>query len=121
MRFLAVYVREAHPIDGLLPERLNRAWLMDSPERRLLVEDPQSLGERVRLARECARALELGFPVAVDGLDDAVNAAYAAWPDRLYLIGRGGRVAYRGGKGPMGFLPDELEAAIEVELAASAR
>jgi Iodothyronine deiodinase len=55
------------------------------------------------------------MPVLIDGLDDAVARAYGAWPDRLYLIGRDGRIAFQGGEGPFGFKPDELEAAIESE------
>ena len=38
---------------------------------------------------------------------------YYALPDRLYLIGRDGHVAYRGGPGPFGFVAAELEHAIE--------
>jgi hypothetical protein len=37
--------------------------------------------------------------------------------DRLYLVGRDGRIAFQGGEGPFGFKPEELGAAIEVELA----
>ena len=33
------------------------------------------------------------------------------------LIGKDGKVAYRGDPGPGGFRPDELEAAIDEELA----
>ena len=36
--------------------------------------------------------------------------------DRLYLVGRDGRIAYRGGEGPFGFKPNELGAAIEHHL-----
>lgn len=56
----------------------------------------------------------------VDRLDDAVNLRYGGWPDRLYLIGRDGRVAYAGGKGPMQFKPDEWELAIRRALASTA-
>lgn len=110
-------MREAHPIDGVLPERQRGTWLMGSPDRKLLIEDPLTLEERTAVARECETSLEFGFPVVVDDLDDAVNRAYAAWPDRLYLVDRDGAIVYRGGKGPMGFKPNELEAVIQ-ELAA---
>jgi len=61
----------------------------------------------------CRTKLELEeLPTLVDDVDDAVNAAYAAWPDRLYLVDVDGRIAYHGGRGPFGFAPDELEAAI---------
>ncbi len=53
----------------------------------------------------------------VDGVDDVANQAYAGWPDRLYLVGKAGKIAYAGGRGPFGFKPDELEAAITGELA----
>jgi hypothetical protein len=49
----------------------------------------------------------------VDGMDDAVARAWAAVPERLYLIDTEGRVAYKGGMGPMFFRPAEWEAAIE--------
>jgi hypothetical protein len=45
---------------------------------------------------------------------------YMGWPDRLYLIGKDGRIAWKGDPGPAGFKPQQLEAAIQKELAASA-
>jgi hypothetical protein len=56
------------------------------------------------------------MPMVVDGVDNAVASAYGGWPDRLYLVGRDGRIAFQGGEGPFGFKPDELERAIEREL-----
>jgi len=53
----------------------------------------------------------LGVPTLVDDLDDAVARAYGGWPDRLYLIGRDGRVAFQGDEGPFGFKPELLEQA----------
>jgi hypothetical protein len=52
-------------------------------------------------------------------MDDAVNIAYAAWPDRLYLIGLEGEVVYAGGIGPFGFKPTDLEQAMDEYLAAA--
>ena len=105
---MTVYIHEDHPLDGILPERQSGTWLMGSPERKLLVEDPLTYDERLALARTCASDMELGFPMVVDELDDAVNKAYAAWPERLYLIDLDGTVVYKGGKGPMDFKPEEL-------------
>jgi hypothetical protein len=53
----------------------------------------------------------------IDGIDNAVADVYGGWPDRLYLIGADGRIAYQGGEGPFGFKPEELEQAIEQHLA----
>jgi hypothetical protein len=59
------------------------------------------------------------MPMVVDGVDNAVASAYGGWPDRLYLVGRDGRIAFQGGEGPFGFKADELERAIERELSQS--
>jgi type I thyroxine 5'-deiodinase len=58
--------------------------------------------------------------IVVDGVDNAVASAYGGWPDRLYLIRRGGGIAFQGGEGPFGFKPEELERAIEHEAARAA-
>ncbi len=57
------------------------------------------------------------IPAVGDRVDDEVNQAYAAWPDRLYLVGKDGRIVYAGGQGPFGFSPEELERAIAREVA----
>lgn len=59
---------------------------------------------------------EIGFemPALLDLVDDAVSKAYASHPDRLYLIGKDGKVAYAGDRGPMGFKPEQLQQAILV-------
>ena len=56
------------------------------------------------------------IPALIDRMDDRVNKAYGAQPDRLYLIGKDGNIAFAGDRGPMGFEPDELEKAIKAEL-----
>ena len=82
-----------------------------------IVEDPINLNERKGVAQVCMSKLDLEpIPALVDDMQDTANNAYDAWPDRLFLIGRDGRVAYHGGRGPFGFSPDELESAIKAEL-----
>ena len=49
----------------------------------------------------------------IDGMDNAVANAYGGLPDRLYLIGRGGRIEFQGDLGPEGFRPEALAAAID--------
>lgn len=63
--------------------------------------------------------MALEMPAVVDEMDDAVTKNYAAMPERLFLIGPDGKVAYRGGMGPMFFRPKEWEAAIEGYLGAT--
>ena len=79
--------------------------------------EPTTSEERLAVATSCAVGLKMEMPMAVDGLDNAVASTYGGWPDRLYLVGRDGRIAYQGGDGPFGFKPAELEEAIETLLA----
>lgn len=102
--FLMVYIREAHPSD---------AWQVSSNERDGVVHrSPRDLAERSDLARTCVAELDVGFTAVVDGLDEATDEAYTAWPERIYLVGSDGRVLYKSLPGPFGFEPDELEAAL---------
>jgi hypothetical protein len=106
--FILVYVREAHPEDG---------WVLTANrDAGIAVVDPASPAARLEVARTCAVRLRPPFPVAVDELDDRVALAYGGWPERLYLVGRDGRIAYQGGPGPDEFRPEELADAIEAEL-----
>ena len=106
--FFVVYIREAHPEDG---------WVLeDNRDEGIAVADPVSLGERAAAADACALRLATRIPILLDDVDDAVASAYGGWPDRLYLVGRDGRVAFQGGRGPDGFQPAELAHAIATEL-----
>ncbi len=103
-----MYIREVHALDGRSP--LGGGGMP-------IVEDPVTLDERNEVAKVCMTRLALEpIPALVDGMDDAVSKAYSAFPDRMYLVGRDGNIAYRGGPGPMGFDPEELEAAIRKQL-----
>jgi hypothetical protein len=106
--FLVVYIKEAHPEDGWVLN-VNRA-------EEIAVRDPVSEEERASVAGACAVRLEIRMPVVIDALDNEVARQYGGWPDRLYLIGRDGRLAFQGEEGPFGFRPEELEAAIQAEL-----
>jgi hypothetical protein len=63
--------------------------------------------------------LKYRVPVAIDGIENAADKAYAAWPERIYVIGAGGRIVYKGGMGPFGFKPEEAEKSLAEHLAAS--
>ena len=65
--------------------------------------------------------LELSIPTLIDDLVNSTDEKYYALPDRLYLVGRDGRIAYRGGPGPFGFVAAELEQAVERYLADESR
>ena len=42
-------------------------------------------------------------------MKDTVNQLYHGWPERLYVIGTDKRIVYKGGVGPFGFKPIEVE------------
>jgi hypothetical protein len=63
--------------------------------------------ERVEVGEACMVKLALEPPALVDEMDDAVARAYAGMPERLYLVGTDGRVAYKGRMAPMFFRPEE--------------
>lgn len=114
LQFLSIYIREAHPVDGWWFGKGPISWLMKAYSSRAAqdVYDPTTMEERRSVAGRCQETLQYGIPTLVDEMDDAVNKAYAAWPTRLYLVDLDGRVAYAAEKGPFGFKPPELEAAI---------
>jgi alkylhydroperoxidase family enzyme len=106
--FLAVYVREAHPTDG---------WRMGSNDHDgMSFAQPRDFAERSTLANRCYVKLKMNMPLLVDEMDDRVGHAYSGMPARLYVIDRDGKVAYKGGRGPFGFKPDEMEQSLAMLL-----
>ena len=77
---------------------------------------PRTQAERVVAAQQCCGTLEMAMPMVVDAMDDRVGHAYSGMPDRLYVIDRDGRVAYKGGRGPFGLKPGEMEQALAMLL-----
>ena len=77
--------------------------------------------ERYGVASKCVVDLGLDMiPAVIDKIDNKVGEAYQGWPDRLYLVGLDGKLKYAGARGPRGFRPDQLEAAIKKTLAEKA-
>jgi hypothetical protein len=102
--FVAVYVREAHPSDG---------WTLASNDKiGLAVSQHRTFQDRCDAAKTCCRSLKMTVPLVVDEIDNRVGIAYSGMPDRLYVIDTRGRVAYKGGRGPFGYKPSEMEQAL---------
>jgi hypothetical protein len=99
-----VYIQEAHASD---------VWQMESNvKQHIVIASPRSAEERAEVAGSCVRNLHIAIPALLDDFRNTTDLAYTGWPDRLYAIDRGGRVAYKSGPGPFGFHPRELEAAL---------
>ena len=74
------------------------------------------MDERIEVAQACTLGLDLNIPTLLDEMTNTVDEAYAALPDRLYVVDADGRIAYRSGPGPMGFRSDDCEQAIRALL-----
>ncbi len=97
-----------HPTDG---------WQVEQNiTEGVLYADPHTAREREAMAQTCALNLTLSMPVLIDDMANSTDEKYYALPDRLYLIGADGRIAYRGAPGPFGFVAEELGAAIAAYL-----
>ena len=102
--FFVVYIGEAHPSD---------AWeLPCNLTEHVVYASPTNLQQRTAIAETCVVRLGIKLPSVVDRFDDATEKAYTGWPDRLYVIDRAGRVAYKSRPGPFGFKPKEMEHAL---------
>jgi len=103
VQFFIVYTREAHAADSDRPAGKD-------------IEQPVSTEERREVGQKFLDDMGLEMPALLDNIDDKTSKDYASLPDRLYLVGKDGKVAYAGDKGPRGFKPDELADAIDQEL-----
>ena len=100
--FLMVYIREAHPSDE---------WQMAiNLEQDVVFEQPRSEAERRVVAGSCLLRLGTAMPCVVDSIDNLVDHAYAAWPERLFVVGTDGRIAFGSAQGPWGYDPALLGA-----------
>jgi hypothetical protein len=98
--FHVVYIQEAHPID---------AWQVDDNLKDdVLVKSTMTADERADVAGVCLAKLGIRLPALIDEPDNRVERAYTAWPDRLYVIDRSGRIVYKSAAGPFGFKPADL-------------
>lgn len=99
--FLLVYVAEAHPGQILaVPTANGGSELRVIP---LLGDEKQNLEHLKHLVT----IGKLTIPAAVETPANSANREYAAYPNRLYVIGADGRVAFKGAPGPTGLkVPD---------------
>lgn len=100
--FLMVYIEEAHPGNSVEGLEVNAATTMD---------------EKLELAELCTTNGDLNLPTVLDELDNAVEIAYAAFPDRIYVLDADGIVRYKTATGPFGWDVGEATAALEEVLA----
>jgi tetratricopeptide (TPR) repeat protein len=101
IHFLLVYIREAHTEQNWESGRNAREGVK--------MEEATTIAEKQQHAAMCSRKLHLRFPAIVDGLDGAVERAYAAWPSRAVLVDAEGQLRYSTGLTELDFHADEME------------
>lgn len=63
--------------------------------------------------------LGIKIPALVDDMQDSTERAYTGWPDRLYVMDRTGRVAYKSKAGPFGFHPEDMAKVLQSVVSSS--
>ena len=109
-RFFLVYIREAHAAGDWQSTRNIREGVAIAPASTMETKEGH--------AAMCRRELHLKFPALVDGIDGSVEAAYAAWPSRAFVIGADGRVRYSTRLSRLDFDAQAMEAALREAIAA---
>jgi len=94
--FYVVYIKEAHAADSDWPIPIKDEDAVNAPK---------TFDERKSIAAKCLTKLDIKLPCLVDDLDDAAAEAYAAWPDRIFVVDEQGKIAVRAERGPWGFKP----------------
>jgi hypothetical protein len=69
---------------------------------------PKTVEQRVAIANDFTQRFKYSVPFGIDLMNNAANDAYAAWPERLYVIDENGRISYKGGMGPFNYDPKEV-------------
>ena len=102
--FWWVYIQEAHPTDGRRPSRTVK------------VESHKTLDDRQEAAEGCSEASVLKVPILLDDMEDTAAKAYSAHPERFFILGTDGKIAYAGKRGPFGVDLDAMEARLKALL-----
>lgn len=100
--FQLVYIKEAHAADS--------NWAVDYA-RDLGITEHDDHAERCEVADKLIKDKALTMPFLIDDMEDTVNKAYSAHPDRVFLVRADGRLAVAAQRGPKGFAPALAEVA----------
>ena len=101
--FYWVYIQEAHATDGRRPSKTIKIALH------------KTLEDRRKAALGCSKVSPLKATVLLDDMQDSVSKAYSALPERFFVLGVNGKVAYAGKRGPRGIDLDALEKSIHLQ------
>ena len=69
---------------------------------------PKTIEQRIAIGNDFTKRYKYTVPFGIDEMSNAANDAYAAWPERLYIVDESGHIAYKGGNGPFNYDPKEV-------------
>lgn len=102
--FVTVYIAEAHPAE-------RGHFRVGGEGGNYDIDTHANIADRLaaatELKEEAGEALK-GCKILVDPMDDRANIAYAALPERLYVV-QDGQIVYQGGLGPFDYKIPEVE------------
>jgi hypothetical protein len=88
-------------------------WQTESnDEAGIRIRQHTTIAERRAAAKSCAAELGLNIPTLIDAMDNSANNGFSAWPERIYIVTKFGKIHYRGGPGPFEFNPAEARVAL---------
>ena len=105
--FLIVYIREAHPEKDGQAAANARFKVGDT-----VFNQPKTFKERRKLAELACDTWKMTIPTLVDTMTPSSGQTYEAWPNRIYVIDKEGKIVQRGPKGPRGVTPRAGEKAL---------
>jgi len=106
--FVTIYIAEAHPSDrGHFKTGGTDGGQFGQIDTATHASLQDRLNAALKLKEKAASFLE-GCPIMVDPMDDRANKAFAALPERIYVV-LDGHIAYQGGLGPFDYKIEEVE------------
>jgi hypothetical protein len=85
--FKIVYIRDTHPVLGFRAPTNDRKGM--TPD-----QEPKTVADREKWACEDRKKMTCTIPVVMDTMDDETMRAYDAFPQRVYVLDRNGKVVY---------------------------
>jgi hypothetical protein len=103
--FKIVYIRDSHPVLGFRAPTNDRRAI--GPD-----QEPKSLADREKWACEDRKKMKCTIPIVMDTFDDRTLKAYDAFPQRVYVLDRSGKVVHSSA-GLIGFEVENVRKALE--------
>lgn len=95
---IQVYTLEAHPKDSESPYRPGKEWTSRRNTRQgITAGQPSTLQDRLALANEFKKQVDVGVTIAVDNMDNKVWKMLGGGPNVGVLVDKGGEVVAKHG------------------------